>query len=122
MKLFVKTNGEIDKSMDSVISKMGNLSSLEYVTEKVAQANGFIAGGNEFYIPFGDAIDVDAEIAKLSEELDYTKGFLKSVHNKLKNEKFIAGAPEQVVAIEKKKEADALGKIAILEEKLAELN
>ena len=122
MKLFVKTNGEIDKSMDSVISKMGNLSSLEYVTEKVTQANGFIAGGNEFYIPFGDAIDVDAEIAKLSEELDYTKGFLKSVHNKLKNEKFIAGAPEQVVAIEKKKEADALGKIAILEEKLAELN
>ncbi|MDG2464939.1 MAG: valine--tRNA ligase [Crocinitomicaceae bacterium] len=122
MELFVKTNGEIDKSMDSVISKMGNLSSLEYVTEKVAQANGFIAGGNEFYIPFGDAIDVEAEKAKLSEELNYAKGFLKSVHNKLKNEKFMAGAPEKVVAIEKKKEADALGKIAILEEKLAELN
>ncbi len=122
MDLFVKVNGEIDKSMDSVITKMGNLTQLEYVTEKVAQANGFIAGGHEFYIPFGDAIDVEAEKAKLMEELNYTKGFLKSVHGKLKNEKFMAGAPEQVVAVEKKKEADALGKIAILEEKLAELN
>ncbi len=122
MELFVKANGEIDKSMDSVISKMGNLSQLEYVMEKVPQANGFISSGHEFYIPFGDAIDVDAEKAKLTEELNYTKGFLKSVHKKLQNERFMAGAPEQVVAVEKKKEADALGKIAILEEKLAELN
>jgi valyl-tRNA synthetase len=122
MDLFVKTNGEIDSSMDSVITKMGNLSQLEYITEKIAQANGFISAGHEFYIPFGDAIDVEAEKEKLTEELNYTKGFLKSVHGKLKNEKFMAGAPEQVVAIEKKKEADALGKIAILEEKLAELS
>jgi valyl-tRNA synthetase len=122
MDLFVKANGEIDKSMDSVITKMGNLTQLEYVSSKVAQANGFIAGGHEYYIPFGEAIDVEAEKTKLMEELNYTKGFLKSVHGKLKNEKFMAGAPEQVVAIEKKKEADALGKIAILEEKLAELN
>lgn len=122
MELFVKANGEIDKSMDSVLVKMGNLSHMEYVSEKVPQANGFISGGHEFYIPFGDAIDVEAEKAKLMEELTYTKGFLKSVHGKLKNEKFMAGAPEQVVANEKKKEADALSKIAILEEKLAELN
>lgn len=122
MELFVKTNGEVDKSMDSVISKMGNLTQLEYVSEKVAQANGFISAGHEFYIPFGDAIDLDAEKEKLTEELEYTKGFLKSVNKKLLNEKFMAGAPEQVVAIEKKKEADALAKIAILEEKLAELN
>lgn len=121
MELFVKANGEIDKTMDSVITKMGNLSKLEYVSEKVAQANGFISSGHEFYVPFGEAIDVEAEKEKLMEELNYTRGFLKSVHGKLKNEKFMAGAPEQVVAIEKKKEADAMGKIAILEEKLAEL-
>ncbi len=122
MDLFVKANGEMDKSMDGVISKMGNLSQLDYVSEKVAQANGFISGGHEYYVPFGETIDVEAEKAKLTEELAYTKGFLKSVHQKLKNEKFMASAPEQVVVIEKKKEADALSKIAILEEKLAEMN
>ncbi|MFA7274695.1 MAG: valine--tRNA ligase [Crocinitomicaceae bacterium] len=121
MELFVKLNADIDKSMDSVIVKMGNLSVLEYTTDKVPQANGFISGGNEFFIPFGESIDVEAEKAKMQEELEYTKGFLKSVQGKLKNEKFVSGAPEQVVAIEKKKEADALQKIAILEEKLAEL-
>jgi valyl-tRNA synthetase len=121
MDLFVKVNGEIDKSMDSVIVKMGNLSQLEYTSEKVPQANNFIVNGNEYFIPFGDSIDVEAEKAKMEEELNYTKGFLKSVQGKLKNEKFVSGAPEQVVAMEKKKEADALQKIAILEEKLAEL-
>jgi len=121
MDLFVKVNGEIDKSMDSVIVKMGNLTQFEYTTEKVPQANNFIVGGNEYFIPFGESIDMEAEKAKMEDELHYTKGFLKSVQGKLKNEKFVSGAPEQVVAIEKKKEADALQKIAILEEKLAEM-
>ena len=67
----------------------------------------------------GDAIDLVAEKKKMEEELNYTKGFLKSVQSKLTNEKFMAGAPDQVVAIERKKEADALQKIAILEEKIA---
>ena len=58
----------------------------------------------------------------MEEELNYTKGFLKSVQGKLSNEKFVNGAPEQVLANERKKEADALQKIAILEEKLAGLN
>jgi valyl-tRNA synthetase len=121
MELFIKINGDIDKSMDSVVVKMGNLSQLEYSTGKVPQANSFIVEGNEYFVPFGESIDVEAEKAKMEEELNYTKGFLKSVQGKLKNEKFVSGAPEQVVAIEKKKEADALQKIAILEEKLAEL-
>jgi|TARA_R110000737_G_scaffold258784_1_gene267378 valyl-tRNA synthetase len=121
MELFVKVNGEIDKSMDFVIVKMGNLSFLEYTDNKIPQANSFIVEGNEYFVPFGESIDVEAEKAKMQEELNYTKGFLKSVQGKLKNEKFVSGAPEQVVAIEKKKEADALQKIAILEEKLSEM-
>ncbi len=62
------------------------------------------------------------ERKKMEEELNYTKGFLKSVQGKLSNEKFVNGAPEQVLASERKKEADALQKIAVLEEKLAGLN
>lgn len=122
MELFVKKNGELDTMFDSVITKMGNLSQLEYTADKVDNSNTFIVNSNEYFVPFGDTIDVEAEKAKLAEELKYTQGFLNSVQRKLQNEKFVAGAPEQVVAIEKKKEADALSKIAILEEKIASLN
>ena len=122
VELFVKKNRDLDPTFDSVIIKMGNLSQLEYVTEKVGNANSFLADGNEYFIPFGESIDVEAEKAKINEELNYTKGFLKSVQGKLLNEKFMAGAPEAVVANERKKEADALEKIAILEEKLSSLN
>ncbi len=122
IELFVKKNMELDASFDSVILKMGNLSLMEYTSDKVANANSFLVQSNEYFIPFGDAIDVSAEKEKMEEELNYTKGFLKSVQGKLSNEKFVSGAPEQVLANERKKEADALQKIAILEEKLASLN
>jgi valyl-tRNA synthetase len=100
---------------------MGNLSLLQYVEEKVAQANSFIVDGIEFFVPFGEQIDLEAEKKKLEEEMVYTQGFLKSVQAKLQNQKFMAGAPDAVVANERKKEADALAKMAILEEKLASL-
>ena len=121
MDLFVKKNKEINTNFDSVIVKMGNLSLMEYTNDKISNANSFIAQGNEYFIPFGENIDLEAERLKLEEELEYTKGFLNSVLKKLHNEKFVAGAPEQVLANERKKEADALEKIAILEEKLGSL-
>jgi valyl-tRNA synthetase len=121
LELFVRKNKDLDTAFDSVIVKMGNLSLMEYVSEKVNNTNSFIVDGSEYFIPFGDTIDVEAEKEKINEELTYTKGFLKSVQGKLKNERFVAGAPEQVVAVERKKEADALAKIALLEEKLASL-
>lgn len=121
MDLFIKKNAEIDSSFDAVLVKMGNLTQLEYVTEKVGNANSFLVNSNEYYIPFGDTIDIEAEKKKINEELDYTRGFLQSVQKKLQNEKFMAGAPEQVVTIERKKEADALSTIAVLEDKLASL-
>ena len=122
IELFVKENKEIYKDFDSVILKMVNLSVLEYTNDKPGNANSFIVDGNEYFAPFGDAIDVEAEKEKIQKELEYTKGFLSSVQRKLQNEKFVSGAPEQVVHLEKKKEADALNKIAILEDKLSGLN
>ena len=122
IELFVKENKEIYKDFDSVILKMVNLSVLEYTNDKPGNANSFIVDGNEYFAPFGDAIDVEAEKEKIQKELEYTKGFLNSVQRKLQNEKFVTGAPEQVVHLEKKKEADALNKIAILEDKLSGLN
>ncbi|MEY3126686.1 MAG: hypothetical protein RL273_839, partial [Bacteroidota bacterium] len=73
------------------------------------------------FIPFGQTIDIADEIEKIKDALDYTRGFLKSVQGKLQNERFIASAPENIVASEKVKEADALNKINLLQEKLNSL-
>ncbi|MGM0480292.1 MAG: valine--tRNA ligase [Bacteroidota bacterium] len=105
-------------NMDEVLRKMGNLSSLEYIEEKKGNAFSFIVQNTDYFIPFGENVDTEAEREKLQEELDYTKGFLKSVQKKLGNERFVNNAPEQVVAAEKKKQADAQSKISMIEEKL----
>lgn len=121
MELKVVNNEKASTYFDSVIQKLGNLTTLEYVADKVDGALSYRVKSNEYFIPITGNIDVEAEIAKLTEELNYTKGFLRSVQGKLSNEKFVAGAPEQVIANERKKEADALAKIATLEQSLASL-
>ena len=121
LELYIKADSSRATDADSILVKMGNLSVLQYVQEKVAQSNSFIVDGIEFFVPFGEQIDLEAEKKKLEEEIVYTRGFLKSVQAKLQNQKFMAGAPDAVVANERKKEADALAKMAILEEKLSSL-
>jgi valyl-tRNA synthetase len=101
--------------------KLGNLSELTYVTEKVNGALTYRVKSNEYFIPITGNIDVDAEINKLEEELKYTKGFLQSVQVKLSNEKFVANAKPEIIANERNKEADALAKIATIEQSLAGL-
>ncbi|MFT7157243.1 MAG: valyl-tRNA synthetase, partial [Parvicella sp.] len=116
--LQIKANSANDKSYDCIIQKIGNISQLEYVTEKVDNAFSFIVDANEFFIPFSEDIDVEAEIEKLKTDLEYTKGSLNIVLKKLGNEKFVAGAPEQVVAKQRKIQEEAEAKIKIIEEKL----
>jgi len=121
IELRVINNEKASTYFDAVIMKLGNIVDLQYVDEKVSGALSYRVKSNEYFIPVGGSIDVSSEIDKLTEELNYTKGFLKSVQGKLANEKFVAGAPKQVIANERKKEADALSKIAMLEESLAGL-
>ncbi|MBU3681506.1 MAG: valine--tRNA ligase [Flavobacterium sp.] len=106
---------------DAVVTKLGNVSQLEYVTEKVSGALSFRVKSNEYFIPIIGTINVEEEVAKLEEELKYTQGFLLSVQKKLANERFVAGAPEAVLATERKKEADALAKIAAIKDRLSSL-
>ena len=117
----VVNNDNVSHHFDSVITKLGNISSLEYVSEKVEGALSFRVKSNEYFIPISGNINVEEEISKLSEELIYIQGFLNSVQAKLSNEKFVNGAPEKVLANEKQKEADALAKIATIEQSLASL-
>ncbi|MFD2725502.1 valine--tRNA ligase [Hyunsoonleella rubra] len=119
---FSMTNNENKTStFDAVITKLGNLEAINYVNEAVDGALTFRVKSNEYFIPMSGAIDVEAEIKKLTEELNYTEGFLKSVQKKLSNERFVNNAPEQVVDSEKKKESDALAKIETLKASLASL-
>jgi len=117
----VINNEKASATFNGIIAKLGNLESIEDTSETIEGALTFRVKSNEYFIPMVGAIDVDAEIKKLTEELNYTQGFLKSVQKKLSNERFVAGAPQQVVASEKKKEADALAKMETLRASLASL-
>ncbi len=121
IELMIINHENTSAYFDSVVSKLGNISSLEYVTEKVDGAMAFRTRSNEYFIPVTGSINVEEETAKLLEELKYTKGFLKSVQAKLSNERFVQGAPEKVLEIERKKESDALMKIATIEISLKNL-
>lgn len=107
--------------MEGLIKWLGFVSGVKVVSEKPASAVSFMVGTTEFAVPIGDLIDKDAEIAKNEAEIKRLQGFLAGVRKKLSNEKFVAGAPQQVVEMERKKEADAMQKIAQLEESLANL-
>lgn len=101
-----------------VVSKLGNVTNLELRTEEINGAANFMVWSTAYYIPFEGNVDVEAEIAKINDELAYYRGFLETVLKKLGNEKFVASAPAKVVEIERKKQADAEEKLKILEERL----
>ena len=106
---------------DDVVMKMANVETICSVSAKSEGAASFMVGTTEYAVPLGDLIDVTAEIEKAEAELKHLEGFLAGVMKKLQNEKFVAHAPEQVVALEKKKKSDAESKIATLKETLAAL-
>ena len=105
----------------AAVQKMANVSAINVVTEKDATASTFMVGTDEFAVPLGDMIDVNAEIEKQEAQLKHLEGFLAGVMKKLSNERFVANAPEQVVALERKKQSDSEEKIAALKESLAAL-
>ena len=119
--LSVINSDDFTTDYDAIVTKMGNITEIEYVSEKVEKSLSFRVKSNEYFIPMGDAVDVEAEKEKLEEELKYTEGFLKSVQGKLSNKRFVDNAPEQVVAIERRKEAEAIAKIQAIKASLAGL-
>ena len=106
---------------DPVTLKMANLESISVVNAKSADTVQFMVGTDEFAVPVGNLIDVEAEISKQEAQLKHLEGFLAGIMKKLSNEKFVANAPAAVVALERKKQSDSEEKIAALKESLAEL-
>jgi valyl-tRNA synthetase len=108
-------------SYTQILSSMCNLNEVKSVTEKPQNAVQFMVGVTEYFVPISKEIDKEEETKKLEAELAYQKGFLQTVMKKLDNEKFIASAPEKVIAIERKKQADANDRIRAIEEQLRAL-
>ena len=122
ISLSVINTEKINSQFDVVIKKLGNISEITQVSNALEGALTFRVKSNQYFIPILGTIDIAQEIQKLKEELKYTQGFLKSVQGKLKNEKFVSGAPQKVVDNERKKEADALAKITTIESSLKNLS
>lgn len=104
-----------------ITTKMANIGTIEIVEKKDDAAATFLIGTTEYAVPIGSLIDVDAEISKMEAELIRLQGFLAGVEKKLSNERFVSGAPAQVVEMERKKKADAESKIAALTNSIAAL-
>lgn len=121
LELKVKQNDRYPAAFESVIRKMGNINSVEVVADPLKGAWSFITDTVEYFIPATGQVDAAELRTQLEEELRYTQGFLSSVMKKLSNEKFVGSAPEQVVANERKKQADAEAKIAAINAQLSEL-
>ena len=122
LNLSVLNKEQMSNRFDVVLSKMSGLETIAEVSTAIEGAMSFRVKANEYFIPMGGAVNVEEELKKLQEELTYTQGFLASVRKKLSNEKFVNSAPAQVVDIERKKEADALAKIATIEKAINTLS
>ena len=121
VELFVVNNENVGNDFDVVIQKLTNASVINYVSEKVEGAS-FRVKSNEYFVPISiENIDVEAATKKLHAELKRAEGFLFGIQKKLSNERFVSNAPEQVIALERKKESDTLAKIETIKSSLASL-
>lgn len=121
LELLVLNVESVSTDWDEVIKKLTHVTRISETREAIEGALAFRVRSNEYFIPVSGVVDVAAEIKKIREELQYTRGFLKSVQKKLTNVRFVNNAPEQVVALEKRKAADAAAKIETLEKSLSSL-
>ncbi len=119
--LTLQAVGTLDNPFKPIICKLAGLDHIEEVSAKDATAASFLVGTLELAVPLGSSINVEEELAKLEADLAYARGFLATVEKKLSNERFVANAPEAVVANERKKQADAMSRIETLTAAIAAL-
>ncbi len=119
LELVIKKNSDVTYDRySSIIKKLGNISGLSFTENTLQNAQSFMVERDEFFINLTENINREQEIERINKEIDYLKGFLKSVYAKLGNEKFVNNANPKVIMNEQKKKADAEAKISILEENL----
>jgi valyl-tRNA synthetase len=120
--LSVKANSGVDYlAYKAILSKLANLSELNFESDKVTGTGSFLVTTDEFFVPLNENMDVAAETERLQKEKDYLIGFLRSVNAKLTNERFMSNAKPEIIDAEQKKKADAEAKLNIIEEGLSGL-
>lgn len=110
-----------ESGFSEMLQKIGVLASITFVDSEPDNCISFVSGTEKYGIVLEEAIDVEAELAKLEKDLDYEKGFVSSIEKKLSNERFVNGAPEQVVANERKKLSDGQERIKAIESSIESL-
>ncbi|MDP9046694.1 MAG: class I tRNA ligase family protein, partial [Bacteroidota bacterium] len=122
LTLSIKANSDVSfKIYEPIIKKLGNLTSLDFIAEKLQGAANFMISTDEFYVPLKENTDPAAEISRLKKDQEYLLGFLRSVNLKLTNERFMANAKPEIIDVELRKKADADAKLRIIEESLSTL-
>jgi valyl-tRNA synthetase len=123
LKLLVRVNGngKVLGELEPVVIKLANLSAVEKVGEDPGGTVSFIVRNVVYFVPVGQQVNPLHEIARLEAELEYTRGFLGSIQQKLGNERFVENAPRAVVEKERQKLNDAQEKIKVLEGQLARI-
>ncbi|MFO7874446.1 MAG: valine--tRNA ligase [Bacteroidales bacterium] len=121
--VFIKKNNQEspDITFDGIVKKLCNISKLDYVAASPEGTYSVIVKSTELHIPLDQHVDTEKEINQLKEELHYQEGFLEKINKKLSNEKFVNNAPEQVVAMEKKKRDDARSRINVIKNQIERL-
>ncbi|WP_316768415.1 valine--tRNA ligase [Pedobacter frigiditerrae] len=120
LPLSIKVNSGLDyEKWINIVFKLANINEVEIVNDKIPGAASFMVGNDEFFIVLNENVDLDAEKERLSKELQYLQGFLKSVDAKLSNERFVQNAKPEIIENERNKKADAESKIKTITESLA---
>jgi valyl-tRNA synthetase len=120
LPLSIKVNSGLDyEKWINIVFKLANISEVEIVNDKIPGAAAFMVGNDEFFILLNENVDLDAERERLTKELEYLQGFLKSVDAKLSNERFVQNAKPEIIENERNKKADAESKIKTITESLA---
>lgn len=123
LELYIR-NSQAPSGKDSelLLIKMCNLSKIHYTDKKIENASSFMINNIEFFVSIPKFFDVVTEKEKLTKELEYNKGFLQTVQKKLANERFIQNAKPEIIALERKKQADAEARIRAIEEQLKSMS
>lgn len=108
-----------EAGLKEMVEKMAFLESLDFAAGEISNSKTFVSGTEKYFVVLNQEIDTAAEREKLTKELEYQKGFVAGIERKLSNEKFVAGAPVAVVDSERKKLADGLARMSMIEESLA---
>ncbi len=120
IRLYIRSNNpDVYANIEKTLGKQLNTKSIEYTKEIPANSLTVVINQDKFYIQSEQEIDTAQQKEQMLKDLAYLKGFLKSVENKLSNERFVQNAKAEVIELERKKKADAEIKIKVIEESLS---